>query len=1169
MTKIVSALLCVCLLLVSVTAAFAAEADLTVDGSWSIRVPASPTAYERFAAEKLRAGLSEALGVSVAAAANVSAPYIAVGSASEADVSDLADNGYRIVAAGGNIHIAGTGTRGLQIGAYRFLEEFCGRKVYTAEITVLPKAQSIHVSAYTDIRYEPYFEYTETDWRSSSSPIAEFSMANGLFGGLYRSLPAEMGGTVRYIGGYCHTMGTLCETKNYKESHPEYLALYNGERTTDQPCLMNPDVLEIATKNVMAILKRDHDPQASLQIVSVTQNDNYHYCRCENCKAFEQAHGGVQSATILYFVNEIADVVKDAGYDNVAIETFAYEYSRHAPTGIVPRDNVIVRLCTIECCFAHPLDDPDCPNNKALMRDLHDWSDICDRLYIWDYTTNYVNTCIVFPDFGVIQRNIQVFYENNVRGIYEEGNYYITSCDTEFGDLRLYMIAKCLQNPYCDLESEINGFLAAYYGDGWTHVRKAIDLYASHAGNSRGHLGIYYSPKNSMHFTDSEVAEIDCCWTDAYDAAGTEQQKAHVARSTISWRFWKACVDQGEFSQLNPERFEETKKLYADMRAHGVAIISEGGRTDLVTGYWSIVCRHEWKEPVWDWSADVCSPTYTAACKYCTVGKATGAVPSEKGDRVDATTDEDAYTPYTATVELSGQTFKDTYKAYEEGTAFDKYKQALKAAADDKKQDGDSDKAAALIDDTKAAIDGVTFDKTQSLDDNKKAVDDAADLAGLERALTDRRAAEEVEDKIAAIGEAAFTDECKDKIDAAREAYDALTDEQSALVDNASDLIAAEEAYELLDNRAQFDEYKETIKQQAKSRKKHSDSDECNQLIDDVIDAIDSVTYDENEQLQQNEDAVDAAANFTQLDADLTAHRAIHYARFYADGTLVESVPYTIDTKSITEPAVPEKIGYTGAWPSYTLKAGGITVDAVYETIPYTAEFFADGVSVGTVTYTVETKSVKDQEPAVTDKPGHTGAWPEYTLGVGGVRIDAVYEVILHTVDFDSNGGKGEMEPVVAAWGGTITLPECAFTAPNGKEFDKWDAGTPGEEIEVKADLTVQAIWKEKPLTLTANVDPTQTGGRIVINVPYARRGATAATLTASEKGVRYKSSRPDVISVDENGVIRFEKFDLSCKTATITVYSASGEKTASCVVNVRREWWQDIIWFVFGILWR
>ena len=127
MKKLICVGLCLVMALLTMPVVFAAGSDLTVDATWSIRVPASPTAYENFAAQKLRSALDEVFGASVTVSADAETPYIAVGSAAETDVSEIADNGYRIQAIDGNIHINGTGTRGLQVGAYRFLEEFCGR----------------------------------------------------------------------------------------------------------------------------------------------------------------------------------------------------------------------------------------------------------------------------------------------------------------------------------------------------------------------------------------------------------------------------------------------------------------------------------------------------------------------------------------------------------------------------------------------------------------------------------------------------------------------------------------------------------------------------------------------------------------------------------------------------------------------------------------------------------------------------------------------------------------------------------------------------------------------------------------------------------------------------------------------------------------------------------
>ncbi|MBR6314572.1 MAG: DUF4838 domain-containing protein [Clostridia bacterium] len=575
MKKSICVILVFCLLLSAAPLAFAGN-NISVDASWVILTPEAPTSYETFAAEKLRSTLSEVFGTEVRTVTAADSKYIAVGAASQTDVSAVADNGYRIQAIDGNLHINGTAQRGLQIAAYRFLEEFCHRKVYTETITVLPRAASVSVPANTDIVYEPFFEYTETDWRSPRN--LEYSMANGLTAGSYRSIPAEMGGSVDYIGGFCHTMGGLCETEKYADSHPEYLALHNGVRTTEQPCLTNPDVLEIATQNVLKILREKHDPAAPLQIVSVTQNDNSEYCECENCKAFEAAHGGVQSATVLNFVNQIADVVKENGYENVAIDTFAYLYSQTPPEGIVPRDNVIVRLCSIFCCMAHPY-DAEC--NSTFYNDLKAWSAICDRLYIWDYTTHYLHPCTVMPNFGAIQRNMQIFYENNVKGVFVEGNYFIDSCDTEFGELRAYMISKCLQDPYCDLDPEIDGFLNAYYGKGGNYMRKIIDLFTDHAGTFDGHMTFLYSSWATMRpIVSATVARIDLYWALAKKKAN-EEQLANIERSELSWRWWKANAAKREFSHLNPRRADRQEELYHDLLDAGVTILQEFTYEDL------------------------------------------------------------------------------------------------------------------------------------------------------------------------------------------------------------------------------------------------------------------------------------------------------------------------------------------------------------------------------------------------------------------------------------------------------------------------------------------------------------------------------------------------------------------------------------------------------------
>ena len=480
----------------------------------------------------------------------------------------IPDNGYIIETAENSVSILGSGTRGVIHGVYAFLEKYCGCDWYTSTLYSIPENIQLSIPAGEKTEYTPFFEYTDTDWVSPRD--IEYSLANGLNGSPYRTIPDELGGTVEYISSFCHTFGAqFCSKDKYFESNPEYFALHNGQRQSEQLCLTNEDVYKLVLSEVMALLEEKHDPGKSLQIISLTQGDsteNAKMCQCDGCKAIDEENGS-HSGTMITFVNRIAREVKAAGYDNVAIDTFAYRYTRKAPSRVVPESNVIVRLCTIECCFAHALDDEACSENVSLMADLRDWSKICERIYIWDYATNYAHTLGVFPDFGVLQRNIQLFYEHNVKGVYEEGNYYMAECDGEFGELRSYLLSKLMQNPYLDYDKCMNEFLEACYGNGWENIREFIDMTVEKAVPDGEHLKIYVTMDKTLGFNDDDIAKADLLWENAKNEAENDSQLKNIERSEICWRYWKA---------FNAYDKEANEKLVSDMTELGITKISEG-----------------------------------------------------------------------------------------------------------------------------------------------------------------------------------------------------------------------------------------------------------------------------------------------------------------------------------------------------------------------------------------------------------------------------------------------------------------------------------------------------------------------------------------------------------------------------------------------------------------
>ena len=85
------------------------------------------------------------------------------------------------------------------------------------------------------------------------------------------------------------------------------------------------------------------------------------------------------------------------------------------------------------------------------------------------------------------------------------------------------------------------------------------------------------------------------------------------------------------------------------------------------------------------------------------------------------------------------------------------------------------------------------------------------------------------------------------------------------------------------------------------------------------------------------------------------------------------------------------------------------------------------------------------------------------------MTVTAVWEDIYYTVTY--RDGADKTTTVSVKHGDTLKLPECEFTAPEGKKFKAWQIGTSeyavGTEVVVTADMTVTAVWEDIYYTVT------------------------------------------------------------------------------------------------------
>ncbi len=431
-----------------------------------------------------------------------------------------ADESFHYFNLNGDIFIYGGKDRGTMYGVMSFLEREMGVRFYTPRVTVTPrKVRYMFVALdHTEapgirVRNDFYYEAFDPIW-------AARNRVNGAM--TWREQP---GGLECYWS--VHTFFPLMPPEEFFESHPEYYSLVNGKRQYDraQLCLTNPDVLRIITERIKQ--KMRELPQ--YLIYDVSQNDWGNPCECESCQAIAKREES-ESGPVIWFVNQVADAVREEFPDKF-IGTLAYQYTRKPPKTLKPRDNVVVRLCSIECCFAH--DFLNCPENESFVDDMKNWAKIAPHLYIWDYVVNFSHYIMPYPNFRVLQPNIQFFRDHNAIGIMEQAAYQ--SRGGEFAELRAYVIAKLLWNPEADVPTIIDDFMYGYYGRAGQYVKAYFDLLHNQiTPETHIHLGL--TPDDKI-FSDSFVRQSEALFDEAETVADNEEirQRVEMARLPIMY----------------------------------------------------------------------------------------------------------------------------------------------------------------------------------------------------------------------------------------------------------------------------------------------------------------------------------------------------------------------------------------------------------------------------------------------------------------------------------------------------------------------------------------------------------------------------------------------------------------------------------------------------------
>jgi hypothetical protein len=449
----------------------------------------------------------------------------------------LGTDGIIIRSVGNDLILAGGHPRGTLYAVYTFLEDHVGCRWWSSKVSTIPKKPTLKVGP-LKVRCVPVLEFREVFWFDAFD--GDWAVRNKCNGHAHR-LDAKRGGQHIYEG-HVHTFYRLIQPEKYFKDHPEWFSEINGKRThkRGQLCLTNEEMRKELVKNLKARLREN--PAAT--IASVSQNDWRGNCQCNRCAAVEKEEGS-PAGLMLRFVNTVAADIEEE-FPHVAISTLAYQYTRKPPQYVKPRHNVIVRLCSIECSFSKPLADE---RNKKFRDDIVGWSKICNRLYIWDYTTNFKHHIMPHPNLRVLGPNVKFFVDHNAKGIFEQGAY--TTNGAEMAELRAWVLAKLLWDPTREGQELIDEFIDGYYGAAGPHIKAYLKL-THDAVEASGDYLRCFSQNTAKFLSFDTLSKGLAHLKDAETAVGNNPDlrfRVQVAQLPVMYTFmtrWDEMLEQAE-----------------------------------------------------------------------------------------------------------------------------------------------------------------------------------------------------------------------------------------------------------------------------------------------------------------------------------------------------------------------------------------------------------------------------------------------------------------------------------------------------------------------------------------------------------------------------------------------------------------------------------------------
>lgn len=332
-----------------------------------------------------------------------------------------------------------------------------------------------------------------------------------------------------------HSWGNYITKTGMDKQHPEWLALWGGERREPHCCTSNKEFRDYIVEQCL-----NNPINKDKWIVSISPNDGYGFCECEKCRALDVPGTDYNCANPNLsnrhwdYANYIAKEVKKRNPElNVAM--LAYTSYTNPPTNIDKfADNLFVSLCFSAAYSVRP------DKKKEFQENILKWKSLGAKLVDYEYWGMHYWLDLPYIFTKQIREFMPFMYKNGLLGMHGEAQKNFANQGPNY-----YLACHLMWNP----DSDSDSILARYYdafGPASKHIKDYYDIFESSIQENQKCDFAYLALINSWPeiFPETTMSKAGECIRKAKEAAkGNPTYEERVRLVDIGYQYTKTMIE--------------------------------------------------------------------------------------------------------------------------------------------------------------------------------------------------------------------------------------------------------------------------------------------------------------------------------------------------------------------------------------------------------------------------------------------------------------------------------------------------------------------------------------------------------------------------------------------------------------------------------------------------